>query len=374
MPSTSSTSSSSEPTPGRPRRWPRAFALALAAIALLELGLALGSERYIEELPLIHREKLTRADEGAPVSILVLGDSVATSGVRPGELAAALPAGVEMYNFALPAVGPSGGEMVLRRYLASHEPPDLVALVYSPHTLIVHPRDYLVRYVYGPGEMLAELRRDKDLASALLWVGTRPSLVRHRAAIRTRLVAALLAVAPFLEGPVRELAVPGRSATDDHRFAWSYGPRASRNSELRSDLERERGWFYFRERAVPGEQLAPAQEFVMPSFVGDPSERGALVRILDLAAAAGIEVAVLPAPVPLGLAKSLRSGPGAVELETFWSELVMPHPRAHVVGDSMIVLPHPFFADVVHLNPKGAARYGSLVAPLLAEAFRAAAP
>jgi hypothetical protein len=363
---------------GGRRRWPVALLVALGVMAAIEVALQLNCDAYIDQVTLMYHEKLRRAQSGPPDDVLVLGDSVAVAGIRPSLVAEAFPEDVSLYNYAMPGTGPTGAELVLRRYLGAHAAPRLVVLLYSPVGLGADGERILqtgvLRLLFGPLDALRVAWRQRRPDYVWHWLGTRLPTVRYRDSIRTGLLSLVLDAYPSLEPSAREwLGIPSHP-TALYRFRWDYRERVERNRRFRERLAEERGWHYFRERALPGEQLPPQDHFQVPGLEVLRAERIALRRVMAMCERAGCGgVLVLPPPVPLALAEALEQGPGRAQMESLWKETLAPYADAMGPDPLYISLPHALFSDPTHPNPAGAVRYTREILPILTRAWETVA-
>jgi len=357
--------------------WSLGTALLLAIVVALVLASA--APRYVDSPTLVYLEKLRRAADGPAVDVMVLGASQSVAAIRPRDLEFALPLGTRMYNYAAPALAPSGGEVLLRRYLAGHEAPRLLVLGFAP-MMYGDRRGEFERFTLkdalGPREVFLAALADRRPGYGLSWLSTRPATVRYREGLRSALGVALLDRVP----PLRA-ALQGWLGSPDHpaaryRFDWRYRERSRRNTALLSELELDGGWHYWKEsahggkhtRGAPGWSGRGESDLVEP-FRLSPREAAAVERLLASCREHGIRVLVPSMPHAAWFSAALRADGGGERLDAFWSDLAA-RPGVRVVGPPTVDYPSRLFSDSMHLDPKGAERFGRVLAPQLARAFR----
>lgn len=342
---------------------------ALAFTVLLGALLAALAPRYAGSNSLVYWEKLRRASEGPPVDVMILGASQTVAAIRPAVLAEGLPPGTRVYNYGAPAMAPSGGEVVLRRYLASHpaDPPKLLLMSFAP-MMYGDRRGEFERFTLkdalGLREVALAIRADRRPGYLLGWLGTRLGTVRYRDGLQSALLAGLVDRVPALGDALYDwLGYPRDNAIAEYRFDWRYTERGRRNRELLRSLEEDGGWHPWRENAFAGPHRRAAPGWRSPEtpagvepFQASPRERAAVERMLALCAAEGIAVLVPTMPHSEWFARALRAGPGETALRAFWSELAA-HPGVRVGPEPTRTYPPGLFSDAMHLDPRGAARF-----------------
>jgi hypothetical protein len=363
------------------RGFPWAFAAALVATLLLGAWLGAIAPSYVDSQSLVYMEKLRRAEQGPAVDVMILGASQSVAAIQPAVLAKALPPGTRIYNFGAPAMAPSGGEVLLRRYLDAHAPPRLLVLAFAP-MMYGDRRGEFERFTLkdalGPREVWLAIRADHRPGYLLGWLATRIGTVRYRDGLTSALLAGLLDHAPALRPAVYDwLGYPADNAPSEYRFEWRYAHRAERNRALREQLEEDLGWHSWKESAFAGERGgrgAPgwkSQEMPAPvkPFEPSPRERAAVLRMLDLCEEHHIAVYVPTMPHAAWFAQALRAGPGETALRAFWSDLAS-HPGVTVASSPTRNYPAHLFSDSMHLDPKGAARFSRELRVPLARVYR----
>jgi hypothetical protein len=361
------------------RRRPRALLWALALILVIEAIVAMSDERFANGTVLLYREKLRWADGAASGDVLVFGDSSAVAAVRPSEIESYLPADTRVLNFGLTATGPTGSEIVLRRYLDTHEPPWLVVLSYAPRSLTDDPPEFFVKYalthLIGPGDIVRVSYRSSDPKYLLIWGLSRIPSYRYREDLGTASLSLLFGSFPALEPHYYQYLGWEENPTNDYRFRWFYHDRVGRNRGLLESLREEGGWHYFKEYAIPGEVLPADLPLYSPPFEGVRREAIALDALLTLCDQEGIPVLVVPSARPAARWASLQAEDGAERFAQFWRVAFTRHPTVRHTAEQAVGWPHRFFSDGAHLNPEGASRYAELVGPIVARALaRSAEP
>ncbi|MGH0032658.1 MAG: hypothetical protein ACQGVC_22935 [Myxococcota bacterium] len=360
------------------------WALCVAVIVTLGIGVVLAATapRYADSQSLVYLEKLRRAEQGPPVDVMILGASQTVAAIQPDVLAKALPAGTRVYNFGAPAMAPSGGEVLLRRYLDRHPPPRLLVMSFAP-MMYGDRRGEFERFTLkdalGLREVWWAIRADGRPGYLLGWLSTRLGTVRFRDGLRSGLLAGLLDRLPALRSRVqRWMGVPDDNEVALYRFDWRYTDRAARNRDLLRELEAGGGWHSWKENAFGGryDRGTPGwrdggEPAPVESFEASPREMAAVERILALCAQHGIAVYVPTMPHPSWFAQALRSGPGETGLEALWSGL-RSRPGVRVGPTPLQVYPQRLFSDSMHLDPRGAARFSRELSRPVARAYAAA--
>jgi hypothetical protein len=349
------------------RRWPWALVAAIAIAMAVEAGLWTGRRSFLSADDLIFDVKLERVEGGFADDVIVLGASEGMAGVRP-ELLGSLPRDLTVYNYALPGMGPSGGDILLRRHLAAGSGTRALILTYSAATLgdtdILFGWEGRIRLLYRAGDVLKAVGDELPPAETLTWLATRLPSVRFRRSVKETLLSLLLDVAPPLEDPLRRRMGFGDGPLSHYKFAWLYRERAERNRRLAADLAADRGWRYFRDHALPGERLPERARLRSRALNIRESERRALARIVARCRDAGIRVVVAPVPLPRSLVDQLGE-PALALMESLFEELYANQPHVVVHGDPLRAWPHRRFSDRLHLNPQGAARFTHELEPTL---------
>ena len=188
-----------------------------------------------------------------------MGASQTVAAIKPELLARSLPPGTRVYNFGAPALAPTGGESLLRRYLESHPPPRL--LVFSHEVMMYSDRQgefqhFTLTHLLNAREMWRALLADGRPYYALSWLSTRLPTVRYRDSVRGALGAWLLDEIPWLQPRVYAWLGEPDSPAAKFRFDWSWSERGARNAALRAQLERDAGWHYWRESAMDLARMA----------------------------------------------------------------------------------------------------------------------
>ncbi len=369
MESSSSTSSS--------RRDGRPWALVGTLVVTLAIAVAVGlASRNIENaVTLMYDLKSERAHAGPPVDVLLLGDSTAVAAVQAREIERALGAEVRVYNFALAATGPSGAEVILRRYLATHPPPRLVLLGFSPWTLLEQRElfeGFVVPSLFGFGDTLRATWRDRRPNDLLRWLGGRWPTFRHREDLRSGTVSLLLQAIPEAEPRMRAWLGFGNDPTAVFAFRWRYMNRSSRNQELRMQLEESRGWHYWRDAAMPDERLPDGFGVPDPAFRPSVREVAALDTVLGTCHEMGSVALALPMPQPVTRVQVMTSRGDRARFKSLWRELARRHPGLQLADPIDLPTQHRWFADNTHLNPAGARRYTQSILPLVRSVYESA--
>jgi hypothetical protein len=358
--------------------FPWALAVALALALLVELAVARHAPTFMNDQWIQLGEKLRWAESDARADVLVLGDSSTIAGLQPARVEQALGAGTRVLNLGLTGTGPTGAEMLLRRYLANHEPPGLVVLAHSPISLMEARPELFLKYplthLLGPGEMLRAARDSRDPHVVLVWVASRLPSYRYRNGLLTGAVSLVLDRSPRLRHRIYALMGISTNALARQRFDWGFAQRAQRNASVLERVRAGAGWYYSSEYALPGERLPAAHTDRHPPFLAVRREVQALRRTLDLAEDAGVRVLVVPAPLPRWLASEILAGGGAERLERLRTRLVGGRSKLYLVSDPVLTMDHRYFADPRHLNPEGAALYTTRITPLVVQAYRGDAP
>lgn len=367
MDSSSSTSSSSQDAQ---RQGARSWALVATLLVTLGIGVVVGlaSRRIAGAAVLMFDLKRARAQAGPPLDVMLLGDSTAVAAVQAREIERALPAGVRVYNFGLPASGPSGAEVLLRLHLESHPAPRLVLLGFSPWMLLDR-RDLFEGFVlpslFGPGDAARATLRDARPGYLLHWVVGRWPTLRHRDDLRSASFSLLLQLSPRAEPLLRGWLGYRDDPVGVHAFRWHYMQRSRRNQALAAQLEQDRGWHYWRDAAMPGERLPDAYAFRDPEFRASPRETQALEAVLSLCRAAGSPVLALPMPQPEGRMQAMARRGDAARFEAFWQDIARRHPELTLASQRLTPAPHAWFADNAHVHPEGARLYTQALLPLV---------
>jgi len=342
----------------------------------LTIGLAvlLGTwgDRFVDTPKLAFQTKLDWAARGPSSDLVILGDSQAMASLSPTQLKPFLSPGTRVRNYALPGSGPALGEVVLRRYLGSHEPPRLVVLAYTPQAFLENAPvfnglvlgsdlrwDEVIRIAYGarrPGYLLD-------------WAALRVATFSHREDLGTLVVRQLFAAERGLRRPIRN--VLGRDFRNPANFRWVYvAPRSPRNRTFLDELERENGWRLWPEYALPNglpdNASWPREKLVIDP---DPRETAGLRALIDLCMQEELAVFVAALALPEVWMRRATSQGGLVSLEQVWADLAQRFPPLDPPIPAAIGLPHSSFADPTHLNQAGVRRYVEWVAPKIANAY-----
>jgi hypothetical protein len=337
------------------------------------MAVGLASHRIAGASLLMFEVKRDRASAGPPVDVLLLGDSTAVAALETREIERAL-GGAQVYNFALPATGPSGGEAILRRYLRTHAPPRLVVLGFTPWALLDR-RDlfegFVMPVLLGPSDAVRAAWRDRRLGYVLSWLADRWPTYRYRDDLRSGALSLLLDAVPDAKPRASALLGYAKDPTSQYAFRFFYTARAERNAQFLAELERDGGWHYWRETAFPGERLQEDFDFAVrdPAFVPSPRETAALDALLDSCASAGIPVLMVPMPQPQGRLRAMAARGDFERFEAFWRDVAGRHPNLRRPGQLVKPAPHAWFADNTHLNPEGASLYTQAVLPLLSTVY-----
>jgi hypothetical protein len=375
-----------------PRRLPLALASALVAIALMGAVVGSFAERFAAGSTFFYLFKFRQAQEGPPVDIVIVGASQTVASVRPDILKTALPPDTRVYNYGVPAMSPSGGEALLRHYLAAHEPPPLVVISFT--SLIYADRRgeferYTLTHTLGPQAVVQAIVADRRPYYGLAWTASRLSLVRYRESIRIAAGSAVLGALPAVRPVFREWLGWGDGPNADYRFEFTYGDIPARNAALAAELERSGGYHFWKEYVTdrrfgaskpdaPGRRATGALGWreaadaapPMP-FVASPRARAAMERIIALCAEHDVPILLLAAPHSAFLAASLRRDGGAERMQAFWDAL-RRHPNVTAMPEPAVVYPNKLFADPTHSRPAGAERYSTEIAPIVARSYREA--
>jgi hypothetical protein len=269
-----------------------------------------------------------------------------------------------VYNFGAPAMAPSGGEVLLRRYLAHHPPPRVLVLSFAP-MMYGDRRGEFERFTLkdalGPREVWLAARADRRPGYWLSWLATRPGQVRFRDGLRSALLAGLAdRVPPLREELYDWIGYPMDSETAAYSFAWNYTGRTRRNRALLAQLEADAGWHTWKESAFAGARAqrgapgwsSPELPAPVGPFQRSPREWAATERILAACAEHGIAVFVPTMPHADWFAHALRAGPGETALLSFWNDLAA-HPGVRVGPSPTRRYPAHLFSDAMHLEPRG---------------------
>lgn len=360
------------------RGFPWALAAALLGSVAVAVLLGFSAPRFVASQTLVYLEKLRRATEGPPVDVMVIGASQTVAAIEPRTLEAALPPGTRVYNYGAPAMAPSGGEVLLRRYLAAHDPPRL--LVFSFAVMMYEDRRgeferFTLKDMLSPREVLLAAWSDRRPAYLLSWLSTRAPTVRYREGLRTGLGSLLLDAFPSLQETVR-----GWMGVPDHpvalyRFDWRYTKRSARNAALLAQLEKDGGWHSWKEDARGGRTVGGAPgwtEHGLPQSPGpfrlSPREAAALDRVLASCREHGIHVLIPGMPHAAWFSGALRAGDGARRMDEFWSQLA-DRRGVTVDGPPTPRYPSRLFSDSMHLNEQGAERFSRELAPVVARVY-----
>jgi hypothetical protein len=378
------------------RRTGLALVAALTLSALLAALVGVFAEDIASSPALFYLLKKRYAREGPPVDVVVVGASQSVASIRPDLVAPSLPPGTRLYNYGVPGMDPSGGEVLLREYFDAHAPPTLVVVAFT--SLIYTDRRaeferYTLNLLLGPADVWNAIVADQRPSYALAWLAGRIPTVRLREGLRTAIGASILDALPALQPTVRGwMGIPD-SAQGLYRFDWRYTHRVARNRELVQEVVDSGGYHFWKENApdrseaglraltyearrarrpgVIGWQRATRAEPPQP-FTASPRARAALMRIFRMCEARAVPVLVLALPHSPFLMRALTADGGGQRLDAFWTELAA-QPGVTVMQEGpRVVLPDRFFSDPTHSNPKGAQRYSAMVAPIIARAFREA--
>ncbi len=355
------------------RRVPKALLAALLAVACVEVFTARTASLWMNSDALFLRTKLQEVESGPPVDILILGDSQAVAALHPDKLAAGLPENTRIYNFGLPAVGPTGAEIFLKRYLERHPPPKLIVVANTARIFIEDPRlfaNYTVRHLLNFDEVLLAAQRDGDFDYVLQWLATRLPTLRHRDAIRTGLASLVFDALPELHARAWGwLRGSLRKRKDFEGFLWEYTGRKERNERYARDLALNRGWRYWVEVAHPIGVLPDEIRFVANPFHPEPREVDALESLLVTCHERGIPVLLVPLPFPRAHADAIHAQGGENRVERFWSDIGRRHPGTLATENWILEMPHRSFSDQSHVNARGLAEYTAFITPLIANAY-----
>jgi len=355
------------------RRWPRALLTACVLIALVEALVASQSERFMDATPLMYREKLRWVDAPRPAEVVVFGDSSAVAAVRPSQIEAFLPAGVRVLNLGMTAVGPTGAEILLRRYLRAGASPKLAVLSFSPRSLTDDPPAFFVSYplthLLDAASLARVIVRSSRPAYALSWALSRLPSFRYREDLETGALSLIFDRLPELEPRYFDSLGWSGNPINYDRFQWRYTRRSQRNRELGEALRREQGWHYFREYALPSERLPDGLPLDSPPFEGARREAIALDRFLALCESHRVTVLVVPSARPAARMRALDAEGGDRRFRAFWNAMFVAHTNVHHTKQQALAWPHRYFADGAHVNPEGDERYGDLVGPLVARVY-----
>lgn len=380
-------------SPTRPTDAQRHHPLAFAAsiVAVLVLGAMVGSqaERFAEGSTFFYLFKFRMAEEGPPSDVVILGASQTVASVRPDILQGSLPSGTRVYNYGVPAMSPSGGEALLRRYLDAHESPPLVVISFT--SLIYTDRRgeferYTLPLTLGPAGVAHAIAIDRRPYYALAWTASRIPFVRYRESIRTAVGSRGLRTSAAFPPVFLTWLGWGDGPNAAYRFDFTYGDIAARNAALIAELDASQGYHFWKEyvtdsrfgalkrseaESKPNGALGWREGAVavppMP-FVASPRATAAMERIFALCADRDVPVLLLGAPHSAFLAASLRREGGAERMQAFWDEL-RRHPNVTAMPEPALVYPNQLFADPTHSRPAGAERYSHEIAPLVAEAY-----
>lgn len=378
MASTSSTSSSSGAgrEPGSGGHGPaRMLMLALASVALLEVCVLAARPFYLDAVPYLYLAKGRAAARGEAVDLMILGDSQATVALRPASLQPLLPEGVRIYNYGMIGSGPSGGEVILHRYLEHHEePPAVVALLYMPMSMNDVPGGWVndrqvVSFLFGAGDALRNAVRARDVTIAWDWLTSRLPSLRYRNSLKSGMASLALDHLPWLRGPV--LRATALTAWPS-RFHWLYRERAERNRAMREELGRERGWRFMADTALEGGVLPERLKIGAPPFVPHEGERLALRALLERLREVGARVVLMPNPMPRAIEEQYTESGSRERVREYWREVLADFPELEAPEPWLVGMPHGRFSDPVHLNREGVEDFVRSQAPRLRQALEAA--
>lgn len=376
--STSSSDSSSDAPDARAaRRWPSALLAGVVVVAVLEAFVGVTAPGFMESQPLIYHTKLGALGDALAGDVVFFGDSTTVASVRPDAIKDAFPEDLRVVNLAMPGSGPLVAELVLQRLLAERPaPPRLVVLGFSTLSYTrwrINFVEYPLTHLLPFDAALGAARADRDPDYLLDWTAARLPSVRHREQMKSGALSLLFDRWPDLAERYHVLV---RSDLDAAQFRWRYRERGARNRRLAEELLRHRGWRLFEEMRLPSGELDPGVrfdqgEFYFPPFEAAAREEQALVRLLDVCAAHGIPVLVLPVAQPRAQAEALDLGGGARRLEAFGARVFEGRPGVLVPHGLRFSWPHRYFADLAHVNEAGLARYTETIEPMLRETARA---
>ena len=249
--------------------------------------------------------------------VMVFGHSKALTSVRPRELDAAMGAGFSAYNLGLP------GEV---RFLPMLEAA-LQAGNIPTHVLLTLPWDSKA----DKTGFMDALRDDVAIAKTLLPFRT---VLRDTTLFvfenRNRLAAAVHDVA------------------------------AQRNSMLE-----ERGWYFIKSQShyeddrLPDDYALPTDHPTRTDLRKIPEKSYIRTRLEQLATQYGFQILFIPVPFRIG---EFAPAPAADQARL---ATISDHPSIRVVGPDYFSYPPAFFADPVHMNPRGAPAYTADLARLL---------
>lgn len=378
MPSPSSTFSSDVVIEGARQEgagpgFPWALVVALAIACAIEIAVSAAAPRFLDTVPLLYRLKLERARTGPAEDVIVLGDSQSVVTMPPRELERFLPPGTRVFNFGIPAAGPTGGELLLRTYLERHPPPRLTIVGYSAEILNDNPdrfTGYEVKHLLGGGRVLREawLSRRPDYVSA--WVQTRVPSFRVREDLRSFGTTLLLDRWPGLQPRLHHALGGIDHPFDWFRFRWYYTQRSERNAGIERDLETELGWRYWREMSITRTETLPdGVSFKKRPFHPGPTEARGLRDLFALAREAGASVLVLPLPLPERRVGAIEADGGRERIDRMWRDAIDGSERVATTGRWLLPLPNHYFSDDKHVNRAGSARFVEEMGPVIRDAF-----
>ena len=282
----------------------------------------------------------------APGGTLCFGDSLVKFGIAPAVLRART--GRPARNLAACGGPPAFAYLMLRRALARSRPVDLV-IELTPSSLVMPPGYYLSHWqalaTAGEALDLAWSTRDAGLFGHILTGRLLPTF-RDRHPIRALLRRAVAGRDPY-EADARTLA------------AW------------RRNARRNLGGFLLPAPPPRPIEVDPTNKSLFPDFwVPDPAEAGYATRLLELAAASGARTYLLLPPYsPATRALYRRRGLDALQA-LLARQVQSRFPGLVVLDARRSGYPDAAFADMVHLNRRGAVALSAALGDVLRDGRR----